>query len=102
MPKNGIDMFSKDIQPGSTQDHDLAEALRRLARPEVGYGTVVLVASLVVTLSGICVAIALSSEMRLSLLGLTMAGIILSVGVSLGEVFWRRGTRRRMAALATA
>ena len=84
------------------QDHDLSQALHHLARPEVGYGTIIFGASVVMILSGICVAIALSDTATHGLLGLTLAGLILSVGVTVGEAYWRRGTRRRMAALATA
>ncbi|WP_373504970.1 ATP-binding protein [Aestuariivirga sp.] len=82
--------------------NDLSEALRHLARPELGYGAIIFGASLVMLLSGICVAVAFSSKATSSLLGLTMAGLILSVGVTVGEYYWRRGTKRRMAALATA
>ena len=84
------------------EEHDLADALRHLARPELGYGTIIFGASLVLVLSGICVAIAFSATATTSLLGLTMAGLIMSVGVTIGEYYWRRGTKRRMAALATA
>ena len=90
---------SPDARP---EDHDLTEALYHLARPELGYGTVIAGASVIMVLSGICVAIAFSSEATHSLLGLTMAGLIMSVGVTVGEFYWRRGTTRRMAALATA
>lgn len=83
-------------------DDDLTDALHHLARPELGYGTIIAGASVVMVLSGICVAIAFSSEATYSLLGLTMAGLIMSVGVTLGEFYWRRGTTRRMKALATA
>jgi signal transduction histidine kinase/CheY-like chemotaxis protein len=83
-------------------DSDLTDALHHLARPELGYGTIIFGASVVMALSGICVAIAFSSEATYSLLGLTMAGLIMSLGVTLGEFYWRRGTTRRMTALATA
>ena len=83
-------------------DDDLTDALHHLARPELGYGTIIAGASVMMVLSGICVAIAFSSEATYSLLGLTMAGLIMSVGVTLGEFYWRRGTTRRMKALATA
>ena len=83
-------------------ENNLSDALNHLSRPELGYGTVIAGASVVMLLSGICVAIAFSSKATLSLLGLTMAGLILSVGVTVGEFYWRRGTSRRMAALTTA
>lgn len=83
-------------------DDDLTDALHHLARPELGYGTIIAGASVMMVLSGICVAIAFSSEATYSLLGLTMAGLIMSVGVTLGEFYWRRGNTRRMKALATA
>ncbi len=86
----------------SAADDGLTDALHHLARPELGYGTIIAGASVVMALSGICVAIAFSSEATYPLLGLTMAGLIMSVGVTLGEFYWRRGTTRRMKALATA
>lgn len=84
------------------RSHDLSGAFRDLARPEVGYGTIIFGAAVVMILSGICVALALVDTAAHGLLGLTLAGLILSVGVTIGEFYWRRGTRRRMAALATA
>ena len=82
--------------------HDLPDALRSLARPELGYGVVIFGVTVVMLLSGISVAIAVSSRSAPPLLGLSVAGLILSIGVTAGEYYWRRGTRRRMDALATA
>jgi signal transduction histidine kinase/CheY-like chemotaxis protein len=90
------------LNQAKTKDDDLSEALVHLARPELGYGTIIGGASVVMLLSGICVAIAFSSQATYTLLCLTLAGLIMTVGVMLGEVYWRRGTTRRMAALATA
>lgn len=84
------------------REHGLDEALRHLAEPEVGYGTVIAGASLVVILSGICLAVAFTRQSTESILGLTLAGLILALGVTVGEYYWRKGTSRRMAALATA
>jgi signal transduction histidine kinase/CheY-like chemotaxis protein len=86
----------------TAEDRELAEALHHLARPEMGYGTVIIGASVVIFLSSVCVAILFSNAPRTSLLGLTIAAVILSTGVTIGEFFWRRGTRRRIATLATA
>ncbi len=83
-------------------DRGLQDALKLLARPELGYGTIIAGASLAFVLSGLCVALAFSREATQSLIGLTLAGLILSLCVTLGEYFWRRGTSRRLAALATA
>ena len=83
-------------------EHALQNALYMLARPEVGYGTVIIGASLVVILSGVCVGVAFTGQASESLLALTLAGLILSLGVTIGEYYWRRGARRRMEALSTA
>lgn len=83
-------------------DQAFAEALGQLAKPEFGYGTIVTAASLIVVLSGLCVGIAYSSQPTGSLLSLTLAGLVLAVGVMTGEYYWRRAAKRRMAALATA
>ena len=83
-------------------DHALEDALRHLAKPELGYGTVIIGASLVVILSGICIAAAFMRPSTDSLAALTFAGLILALGVTAGEYYWRRGHRRRLAALATA
>ena len=88
--------------PVGPDDHVLDDALNHLARPEIGYGTVISGASLIVVLSGICIAVAVSNHATTPLLGLTMAGLILAFGVTAGEYFWRRGHSRRLSALATA
>ena len=83
-------------------DRAFAEALDQLAKPELGYGTIVIAASLIVVLSGLCVGIAYSSQSTGSLFGMTLAGLVLALGVMTGEYYWRRAAKRRMAALATA
>jgi signal transduction histidine kinase/CheY-like chemotaxis protein len=84
------------------EDRVIQGALRELARPEVGYGAIIAGASLVMVLSGICIVLAVSPSASQPMVTLTLAGLILSLGVTVGEYFWRRGTRRRMLALATA
>lgn len=84
------------------QDPRLTQALEDLARPEVGYGAIIAAAALVLLLSGLSVAMAFSAGPTNLVLGLALAGLIISLGIALGLFFWRRGTRRRLAALATA
>lgn len=84
------------------QDPRLTQALEDLARPEVGYGAIIAAAALVLLLSGLSVAMAFSAGPTNIVLGLAVAGLIVSLGIALGLFFWRRGTRRRLAALATA
>ena len=91
-----------DIVGAATEDRVLQDALVDLARPEVGYGAIIAGASLVMVLSGICIILAFSANASQPLITLTMAGLILALGVTAGEFFWRRGTKRRMLALATA
>ncbi len=81
---------------------ELADAIRQLSAPELGYGTIVAGATVVIMLSGICVAIGVSNTVSSPLIALTLAGLILSAGVTIGEYFWRKGANRRMEALATA
>jgi len=85
----------------ANEDRAFEEALLDLARPELGFGSIIAGAALVMVLSGICIALAITGASQPVIL-LTLAGLILSLGVTLGEYFWRRGTRRRMLALATA
>lgn len=92
----------KEIVGAVTEDRVLQDALADLARPEVGYGAIIAGASLVMVLSGICIILAFSTNASQPLIALTMAGLILALGVTAGEFFWRRGTKRRMLALATA
>jgi signal transduction histidine kinase/CheY-like chemotaxis protein len=84
------------------RDEKVETALTDLARPELGFGTIIAGASLAVLLSGICIAVAFAGQSSDALLGLTLAGLILAIGVTTGEYFWRRGTSRRLGALATA
>lgn len=85
-----------------TSDDALDDALTHLAKPELGYGAVISGASLVVILSGVCLAAAFTSQSTEALFGLALSGLILSVGVTVGEYYWRRGAKRRLAALETA
>ena len=94
-------MSSRDHAP-SQQDPRLTQAMDDLARPEVGYGAIIAATALVLLLSGLSVAMAFSAGPTTLVLGLAVAGLIISVGIALGLFVWRRGTRRRLAALATA
>lgn len=89
-------------RPDLQQDPRLTQALEDLARPEVGYGAIIAAAGLVLLLSGLSVAMAFSAGPTTLVLGLAVAGLIASLGIALGLLFWRRGTRRRLSALATA
>ncbi|WP_395684640.1 response regulator [Aestuariivirga sp.] len=86
---------------GLAPDASLTRALEQLARPEVGYGTLIGSSSLVALLSGLAIATALSTGSRNLVLGLVVAGLIISIAITLGQFFWRKATRRRLAALAT-
>lgn len=94
-------MARKD-QPDHQQNPRLTQAMEDLARPEVGYGAIVAVTVLVLLVTGLSVTMTYSPSPTTPVLGLAVAGLILSVGVAFGLFFWRRGTRRRLAALATA
>ena len=83
-------------------DRVLDDALYELARPEFGYGTLVAGASLIVLLSGLCISLAFAQGAAQPLAALALAGLVLALGVTIGEYFWRRRTRRRMQALETA
>ncbi|MGH6854728.1 MAG: ATP-binding protein [Aestuariivirga sp.] len=83
-------------------DKELDDALRDLARPEVGHGKMIAGASVVMVLSGICLVLAMSPNASQPMLTLILAGLIFLLGLAVGEMFWRRGTRRRLLALATA
>lgn len=94
-------MATRDQAPPQ-QDPRLTQAMADLARPEVGYGAAIAAAALVLVLSGLSVAMAFSAGPTTLVLGLAVAGLIVSLGIALGLFFWRRGTRRRLSALATA
>jgi signal transduction histidine kinase/CheY-like chemotaxis protein len=83
-------------------DADVLErALRDLARPEVGYGGVLAGASAALVVSAVTVVQSLPRGFSSSLLTLTIAGVIMAVGIAAGAVVWRRAARRRMLALTT-
>ena len=86
----------------AAEDQVLGDALRDLARPELTYGKLIAGASLVMLLSGICVILAIMPSASQPAVALTLAGLIMSLGVMAGEFFWRRGAKRRMLALTTA
>ena len=93
-------------QPETTIDWkdeaSLEAALRDLQRPEIGYGVLIAGASVIAVLAGLSLFLALSTNFSSPVIALTLTGLILTFGVTLGEYFWRRGTKRRMQALATA
>jgi signal transduction histidine kinase/CheY-like chemotaxis protein len=84
------------------QDPRLTHAMDDLARPEIGIGKIIAMAALVLLLSGLSLIMALSAGPATRFVGLVVAAIIVSASVTLGLLAWRRGTRRRLAALATA
>ncbi len=79
----------------------LEHALRDLARPEVGYGAVLAGASAALVVSAFVVIQSLPRDASTPLLALTLAGVIMAVGIAGGAFVWRRSARRRMLALAT-
>jgi signal transduction histidine kinase len=80
----------------------LEAALRDLERPEIGYGILIAGASVIAVLAGLSLFLALATNFSSPVIALTLTGLILTFGVTVGEYFWRRGTQRRMQALATA
>lgn len=80
----------------------LEQAIQDLARPEIGYGVLIAGASVIAVLAGLSLFLALATNFSEPIIALTLSGLILTFGVTLGEYFWRRGTQRRMEALATA
>lgn len=100
-PWHETGMASSDHAPPQ-QDPRLTQAMDDLARPEIGYGTIIAATALVLLPSGLSVAIAFSAGPTRLVIGLAVAAVIISVGIALGLFVWRRGTRRRLAALATA
>ncbi len=80
----------------------LEAALRDLVRPEIGYGVLIAGAAVIAVLAGLSLFLALATNFSSPVIALTLTGLILTFGVTLGEYFWRRGTQRRMEALATA
>jgi len=89
-------------RPPATEDKELDDALRDLARPEVGHGKMIAGGSIVMMLSSICVTLAMAPDASQPMLALTFAALIFLFGLAVGEMFWRRGARRRLMALATA
>ena len=89
--------------PAVPADADALEhALRDLARPDVGYGMVLAAASAALVLSTFVVVQSLPHNTSTPLLALTLAGVIMAVGIAAGAFVWRRTARRRMLALTTA
>ena len=80
----------------------LETALRDLERPEIGHGKMIAGASVVMVLSGMCLTFAMAPDAFQPMLTLILAGLIFALGLAVGEMFWRRGARRRLLALATA
>lgn len=91
-----------DIPAVAADDKELEEALRDLARPEVGHGKMIAGASVVMVLSGICFTLAVHPNASQPMLGLILSVLIFLLGLAIGEMYWRRGSRRRLPALATA
>ena len=86
----------------AADDKKLEDALRDLARPEIGHGKMIAGACIVTIMSAICLTIAMTPEISQPMLPLALACLIFALGLAVGEMFWRRGTRRRLLALATA
>lgn len=97
-----MDQADSAARPTLPDAADIAGALRDLSRPELGYGSFIAVGTLIVLLSGACIAAASIGAVSQPLLPLLLAGLLLCVGVTLGEIYWRRNARRRVAALETA
>jgi signal transduction histidine kinase/CheY-like chemotaxis protein len=101
-PWHMSDVTELPTKPADVPDSDLEAALVDLSRPEFGYGTFVASACVIVVLSGACLSLAVSGYTSWPQLSLLLSGLILCIGVTVGEFAWRRGTRRRLLALQTA
>lgn len=89
-------------QPAPRQDPRLIQAMEELARPEVGYSAISTAAALVLLISGGSAVMAFSAGLTTHVFGLAVTGLTMTAGLAIGFFFWRRGTKRRLAALATA
>ena len=97
-----MDSQQTPIKPAPDEDRVLAEALSELARPEFGYGALVLAVSLIVLLAGMFIMSAFAPQSSQPIAALAAGGLILSLGVTGGEYIWRRRSRKRMDAIETA
>lgn len=95
--ENGIGAQYRNSEP----DADLGHALDQLARPDIGYGTLIGSSLLVALLSGLAIATSLSTGSRNLVFGLIIAVLIISIAITLGQFLWCRATARRLSALAT-
>lgn len=68
----------------------------------VGHGGLIASLAMLVLFGGIAAAASLPAMPPLAILVMAGAGLILSAGLVIGQVMWRRGTERRLAQLATA
>lgn len=82
-------------------DASLVRALQQLAQPGPGYVTLMAPLVLALLLSALAAITVTSTDSDLLVLGLVAAVLIVSAGIALGQFAWRRGARRRLAALAT-
>lgn len=89
-------------QSDPLQDPRLTQAMDDLARPEISIGKIIAVTALALLLSSLSLIMALSAGPATRVAGLGVAGVVVSASLGLGLIAWRRGTRRRLAALATA
>ena len=97
-----MDSKQSPNRPAPDEDHVLSAALSELARPEFGYGTLVLAVSLIVLLAGMFIMSAFAPQSPQPIAALAAGGLILSLGVTGGEYVWRRRGRKRMEAIETA
>jgi signal transduction histidine kinase/CheY-like chemotaxis protein len=86
---------------GISPDANLVRALRQLAQPDPGYATLIASVALVLLLSALAAVTVILAGSQFLVLSLMLAGLIVSAGITLGQFAWRRGARRRLAALAT-
>ena len=101
--KSGRDVIARDRRiAGTVGEQDLSDALDNLSRPEFGYGSFIAYASLVAVAAAAAAAVSHFQLGQHLLLSLSLGGVILSLGVAAGELFWRRAVRRRVAALKLA
>lgn len=100
-------MPARDLRVAGTPNQfkdeaGLERALADLGRPEMGYGVLIAGAAVTAVLAGLSLFSALAINFPTTIVAVTLSGLVLTFGVTLGEYFWRRGAQRRMMALATA
>ena len=67
-------------------DANLMRALRHLAQPDPGYAPLIASVALIILLSTVAAATLISKESQFLVLGLIFAGLIVSAGITWGQL----------------